>query len=188
MLWTLVGLGNPGPPYVDTRHNVGFALIDRLSSRWRIPVDQKGPKMLFGSGDFEDQPILLVKPTTFMNRSGDALRRLFLDPEVAPERCLVIYDEMQLPLGRLRLRPRGSHGGHNGLRSILEVAQTQEVPRMRIGIDAPPEADDWADYVLSPFTPREREIIDDTLITAVDAVETMLREGIETAMNRFNPS
>lgn len=186
MIWTLVGLGNPGPQYEHTRHNVGFELIDMLSARWRLPIDHKGASMLFGSGDFCDQPVLLVKPMTYMNRSGEVIRRLLLDPAVSLERMLIIFDDLHLPLGRIRLRPKGSHGGHNGLRSIIASVQTTEIPRLRIGIDAPEDPEDWADYVLNPFTSREREIMNDTLITGIDVVETLFRDGFETAMGRFN--
>ncbi|MBZ0256665.1 aminoacyl-tRNA hydrolase [bacterium] len=183
-MWLFAGLGNPGPDYENTRHNVGFDLVDLLSKRWKVPIDQKGPAFLFGTGDFLDQPVALVKPMTFMNRSGVALRRLMNEPEFSPQETLVLYDEVHIPLGALRIRRKGSHGGHNGLRSIIDSLQTDEIPRMRIGVGEP--VGDWADYVLSPFPKKEREVIDDTLITAIDAVETVLKDGIEKAMNLFN--
>lgn len=183
-MWLLVGLGNPGPQYDKTRHNVGFDLIDRLSEQWKIPVDQKGPAFLFGTGDFSDCPVALVKPLTFMNRSGAAVARLLREEEFEPAQTLIVYDEVQLPLGRIRLRKRGSHGGHNGLRSVIASVGSEEIPRLRIGIGEP--RGDMVDYVLSRFSSQERETIDDALIDAVAAVETLVREGAETAMNRFN--
>ncbi len=183
-MWMLAGLGNPGAEYETTRHNVGFDLVDLLSQRWKVPVDQKGPTFLFGTGDCFGQPVALVKPMTFMNRSGAALRRLLNEPEFSPQETLVMYDEVHLPLGTLRMRRRGSHGGHNGLRSIIDSIQSEEIPRLRIGVGEP--VGDWADYVLSPFSKKEREVIDDALINAIDAVETLLKDGIDAAMNQFN--
>ncbi len=183
-MWCLVGLGNPGVQYEGTRHNIGFELIDWLSSRWKIPVDQKTPLFHFGSGDYREHPVLLVKPMTYMNRSGEAIKRLVKEPEIELERMVVLYDDFNLPLGKIRLRCRGSHGGHNGLRSILESLESEEVPRLRIGIDK--DEGDIVDYVLSRFTPKEREVMDEALIRSADAMEAALFEGFEKAMNEFN--
>ncbi|MDX9753473.1 MAG: aminoacyl-tRNA hydrolase [bacterium] len=183
-MWCIIGLGNPGPDYDATRHNVGFDLIDLLSSRWRIPVKTKNPIFLFGSGNFKSTPVLLVKPMTFMNRSGDAYRRLLLDPEVTPAETIVVLDDLHLPLGRLRLRAKGGNGGHNGLDSIIRSAGTNAIPRIRIGIDGTEEA--WEEFVLKPFRKEERVIIDEALVRAAEAVEMALIRDFETAMNRFN--
>jgi len=183
-VWCLVGLGNPGPKYESTRHNVGFQLVDWLSVRWKIPVEQKGSAFLFGMGDFRDTPVLLVKPMTYMNRSGSAFKRLLREPEISCAESLIIYDDVHLPLGKIRIRLKGSDGGHNGLRSILEMAGTEEIPRLRLGIGE--NSGDLIDYVLSPFTSKEREIMDETLIRAGEAVEAVLTDGLEKAMNQFN--
>ena len=183
-MWCLIGLGNPGPPYHRTRHNLGFDLVDELSRRWKIPIDQAAPYFHFGSGDFRTIPVLLVKPMTFMNRSGEAYRRLLRQPEITPSETLILHDDLHLPLGKIRLRAQGSAGGHNGVTSILEAAGTEAIFRLRIGIEGPDE--EWVDYVLSPFTAREREVIDDALPRAADAVETLLFQGIEPAMNLYN--
>lgn len=183
-MWCLIGLGNPGPKYDGTRHNVGFEVIDSLSKRWSIPLQGGNPLFEFGSGDFRNRPVLLAKPMTYMNRSGDAYRRLLRDPAVSSEETLVIYDELHLPLGRIRVRARGSAGGHNGLQSIIDAAGTQNIPRMRIGIEGSDE--NWIDYVLSPFTSKEREIIDEAVLKACDAVESIIMAGLERAMNAFN--
>lgn len=158
--------------------------MDRLAVRWKIPVDQAGSHFLFGSGDFHDQPVLLVKPMTYMNRSGDAYRRLLREPEIQCEKTLVVMDDFHLPLGKLRLRAKGSDGGHNGLGSILEAAGTQDMPRLRIGIgDA---GVDWVDFVLEPFTPKERDVIDESIDQALSVAETLVLEGIEQAKKLWN--
>lgn len=183
-MWCIIGLGNPGERYRQTRHNVGFDFIDRLSSQWKIPVDQSGPNFLFGSGDYKEIPVLLAKPMTFMNRSGDAYRRLLREPEISCKESLIVFDDFNIPLGKLRLRPKGSSGGHNGLESILQSAGTDEIPRLRVGIGD--SGSDWIDYVLEPFSLKEREIIDEALERAVQAAESVLCDGIERAMSRWN--
>ncbi len=183
-MWCIVGLGNPGAEYKSTRHNVGFDLIDLLSTHWNIPVDQSGSKYVFGSGNRRNNPVLLVKPMTFMNRSGDALKRILRDPEVNYQETLVVLDDFYLPLGKMRLRYTGGDGGHNGLGSILSIAGTQDIPRLRIGIGE--AGKDWVDYVLEPFSTKERIIVDETLDNAVKAVDSILSVGIEKSMNRWN--
>lgn len=183
-MWCIVGLGNPGVEYEGTRHNVGFDVIDLLSTRWRIPVGHTNPNYVFGSGNFKQVPVLLVKPMTFMNRSGDAYKRLLRDPEVNCEETIVVLDDLHLPLGKLRLRPKGSDGGHNGLASILQAAGSHAIPRLRIGIDGTEE--NWEDFVLKPFRRQERDVIDETLVTAADAIASAILIGFEMAMSRYN--
>ncbi len=184
MVWCLIGLGNPGEKYADTRHNVGFEVIDRLSARWGISVNQSNPLFLFGSGDFREIPVVLVKPMTFMNRSGQAYKRLLADPEMSTERTLIIYDDLHLPFGKIRIRRQGGDGGHNGLHSVLQAAGTDEIPRLRIGIEGSDE--NWLDYVLTPFSSKEYEIINESYGKAADAVESILMDGYEKSMNLFN--
>lgn len=183
-MWCFVGLGNIGSEYESTPHNVGFELIDRLAIRWKIPVKQRNPLFLFGSGDHRNHSVLLVKPTTYMNRSGEAFRRLLADPDIKLDQTLIFVDDIHLPLGKIRIRQRGSDGGHNGIRSILQAAKTQEVARIRIGVGGNEE--DWIEHVLSPFSKRGREVIDETLDRAEDAVEAVMHLGIEKAMNLYN--
>ncbi len=184
MVWCILGLGNPGEAYRSTRHNVGFDLIDLLSARWNIPVTIQGPSFLFGSGDWKDTPVLLVKPMTFMNRSGVAYSRLLKDPAITREKTLVVLDDFSLPLGKIRIRRKGSDGGHNGLRSILEAAGTDEIARLRLGLGGADE--DWVEFVLQPFSAKEREVMDEALHRAAQAVEIIITEDIEKAMNQFN--
>ncbi len=159
-------------------------MIEILSSRWRIAVNQANPLFQFGSGDFREIPVLLVKPMTYMNRSGQAYKRLLADSSITTDQTLVLYDDLHLPLGKIRIRLKGSDGGHNGLHSIIQAAETNAIPRVRIGIG---ESDgDWVEFVLRPFPAKEREIIDETLIRAADAVESILLDGYEKSMNSFN--
>jgi peptidyl-tRNA hydrolase, PTH1 family len=180
----LVGLGNPGPQYRDTRHNVGFWVIDEIARRWQVgDWWRERDDVLFvkkAGGD------ALVKPLTFMNRSGYAVSRVRQFYQVEAADILVIFDEVALPLGRLRARRGGSEGGHNGLRSVIEQLGTNEVPRLRVGVGRGDERRDLADHVLSTFDADEREAIQAATLRAADAAEMFLADGIERVMNTFN--
>ncbi len=184
----LLGLGNPGEQYRDTRHNVGFRVIDELARRWQIPVDRLECNSLAGQKTGEGDDILLVKPQTYMNRSGYAARCLAERHGLDPAAVLVVYDEVNLPLGKLRLRRSGSPAGHRGLESIIENLRTSEIPRLRLGVA--PEGgvtyEDLADFVLSPFAPEELEAVEEMVRRAADACEVWVREGVEAAMRGFN--
>ncbi|HTL04587.1 MAG TPA: aminoacyl-tRNA hydrolase [Gemmatimonadales bacterium] len=184
----ILGLGNPGPEYEDTRHNAGFLLADRLAQRWRAgPFRRQGPSRV-AAGERAGTPFQIIKPQTYMNRSGAALALLRALPEFDPASdLLVLVDEVALDLGRFRLRGAGSAGGHNGLRSIEGALLRQDYARLRIGVGPRPmDYDDLADYVLDRFTSEERARLDELLDTMCQAVECWLEEGIERAMNRFN--
>lgn len=183
-MWTLFGLGNPGSDYEGTRHNVGYDVLDELAERHGIRFLGGGRQYVDGTGRIGDEAVRLVKPTAFMNRSGVAWRMLARQEELAPERAVVIYDDIHLPLGKLRLRMRGSDGGHNGLASILEAAGDRNVKRMRLGIGG--NERDWVDHVLSPFTKAESEVVIQLVQLAADAAELMVGEDFEAAMNRFS--
>lgn len=189
----LLGLGNPGEPYRDTRHNVGFRVIDELARRWQVPVDRLECNSLAGHKAFEGEDVLLVKPQTYMNRSGYAARcfaaRCFAERHTLdPAAVLVVYDEVNLPLGKLRVRRAGSPAGHRGLESIIENLRTSEIPRLRLGVA--PEGgvtyEDLADFVLAPFAPDELETVEEMIRRAADACEVWVREGVEAAMRGFN--
>jgi PTH1 family peptidyl-tRNA hydrolase len=183
----ILGLGNPGAEYRDTRHNVGFRVVEELARRWGTPVDRVECNALVGGG-VDGRP-LLAEPQTYMNRSGHAARCLLERHGLDPEQILVVYDEINLPLGRLRLRRSGSPAGHRGLESILENLRTGEIPRLRLGI-APesgvPGGEDLPDFVLAPFTGDEEETVAEMVRRAADACEAWVAEGVEVAMNRFN--
>jgi PTH1 family peptidyl-tRNA hydrolase len=199
MAHLILGLGNPGEEYRDTRHNVGFRVVDELVRRWGMPLDRLecnsraggrlDPPGEAGEGAGPSGGVLLAQPQTYMNRSGYAARCFVERHQLAPAALLVVYDEVSLPLGRLRLRRSGSPAGHRGLESILENLRTAEVPRLRLGIappDGPPAGEDLPDFVLSPFLESERETVDEMVRRAADACESWLREGVEVAMRRFN--
>ena len=180
----LVGLGNPGPQYRETRHNVGFWVIDELARRWQLSDAwrERDDALLVKrpGGD------VLLKPLTFMNRSGYAVSRVRQFYQVEAADILVIVDEAALPLGRLRARRGGSEGGHNGLRSVLEQLGTTEVPRLRVGVGRGDQRRELADHVLSTFDADERETIQAATLRAADAAEMFLTDGIERVMSTFN--
>jgi len=180
----LVGLGNPGPQYRDTRHNVGFWVVDEIARRWGASDEwRERDDALFVR---KVGQAILAKPLTFMNLSGFAVSRLRNFFQVEPADLLVIVDEVALPLGRLRARRRGSAGGHNGLKSIIEQLGTEEFPRLRVGVGRGDARRDLADHVLSRFDPDERETIEAATLEAADAAEMFVAEGIERVMSTFN--
>ena len=182
----VVGLGNPGPGYVRHRHNVGFMAVDRFAERHRFRFARREADALVATGYFEGIPLILAKPQAYMNRSGAPVRALVRRHTRGPADLIVVYDDLDLPIGRLRIRKEGSHGGHNGMRDIIGALGTQEFVRVRLGIDRPRSGEDSADYVLRSFTPEERPLIEQMLDDAVAALEGLLRDGVERAMNEFN--
>jgi len=180
----VVGLGNPGPRYHGTRHNVGFAVVDILAASPRAGRFQSRFDAELAEADEDGVRLLLVKPHTFMNLSGRCVRQVLDFYRVEHADLLVVCDDINLPLGKLRVRARGTHGGHNGLRDIQAHLGTTDYPRLRLGVGAP--ADDAVDHVLGRFRPAERALVEDTLVLAAQAVGVWTREGIEACMNRYN--
>lgn len=176
----VLGLGNPGREYEETRHNVGYRVVEELARRIKATFSKAPYNALVAEGRLRNRTFLLVKPLTYMNNSGEVI------PALRPEldRLLVVVDDFALDLGRLRLRPKGSDGGHNGLASLIAALGSQEFARLRIGIGKAPKG--WRDYVLSPFAPQERPVIDQAIQRAADCVTTWALEGIQNAMNKFN--
>jgi PTH1 family peptidyl-tRNA hydrolase len=181
----IVGLGNPGSRYMANRHNIGFMAVERLGKAHDIKLGSGRYKSRQGEGRIAGRPVILVQPQTFMNRSGDAVGPLAAYYRVEPENILVIYDELDLPLGTLRLREQGGTGGHNGMKSLVNH-QGQGFPRMRLGIGRPAGRMDPAAHVLQDFSAEERPVVEEVLREAQQAVETFLREGIDLAMTRHN--
>ncbi len=184
----IVGLGNPGERYRRTRHNLGFMVVDALAAelsapRWRLLADSLVSPVTLGTRE-----VLLAKPQTFMNRSGVALQQLLAAQGAGPGEAFMIVDDVALELGTLRIRERGSHGGHNGLRSVIECVGTEELPRLRIGIRKGEPEGDLADYVLAPFPEEDVLIVQEIVGHAVEAVRCALEDGTETAMSRYNGS
>jgi len=189
----IVGLGNPEPKYDQTRHNIGFAAIDAISRNWHIPVTENRKfQGQFGEGlALGSKKIRILKPLTYMNRSGESIQAVTSWYKLPPESVLVIYDDMDLPLGKIRLRLSGSAGGHNGMKSTISHLNSQNFPRLRIGIGKPknlPNNDDGdtVSHVLGKFSPQEAKLIDPILAFVVECVELTLKQGVEKAMNRCN--
>jgi len=183
----IVGLGNPGEQYKYNRHNIGFMLIDVLAERWGIKMKRHRKNSLIGEGIFDNVPIVLAKPQTYMNNSGLAVAPLSRLYAVPPQKILVVCDDLDLAFGRIRLRPSGNAGGHHGLESIITQLTTHEFPRLRIGIGRPNNnREDVIDFVLTSFHNSEKKKLSKVLDVAAEAVETYLKLGIEMAMTQFN--
>ena len=181
----IVGLGNPGPRYRDTRHNVGFGCIDLLAERWGVAVKDRRRTTVLGQGYHDGMPVVLAKPRTFMNLSGESVAYLLARFGGRPADLVIVYDEMALPLGRIRLRARGSDAGHNGIKDIIRNVRTVDFPRLRIGIGGPGTSGS-VEHVLGRFSDEEKPAVDAAIARAADAVECLLAEGINIAMNRYN--
>jgi peptidyl-tRNA hydrolase, PTH1 family len=189
----IVGLGNPGPEYAHSRHNVGFEVADLLATRHGLTFDkfQKRARLAIGkvrTPAGSEQRVLVAKPMTYMNASGEAVAPLAAFYKIAPADILVVFDDLDLPAGRIRLRPGGGSGGQKGVQSIIKQLGSEAFPRLRVGIDRPPGQMDPAAYVLRPFSPDQEAEMAFVRIRAVEAIEAWLALGIEGAMNQFNPA
>jgi PTH1 family peptidyl-tRNA hydrolase len=184
--WMVVGLGNPGPEYTNTRHNVGFLVVEELAKRHGLKLAKAKHRALHTQGLVCGVPALLVKPLTYMNLSGEAVRGMVREFGLTPERVLVVADDMALQLGRVRLKPKGGAGGHNGHKSIIQALGSQNYPRLKVGIGSA-EPGEAVDHVLGKFRPDELPEVRRAVELAVQGVEWVLTEGVERAMNRVNP-
>lgn len=184
--YLIVGLGNPGREYVGNRHNVGFMALDRLAKVHKTAFTRRQGKALITSIRVDEKLVVLAKPQTYMNLSGAAVASLIRFYDMPLERLLVCFDDLDLPVGTIRLRAEGGSAGQNGMQSIIESLGTQNFPRLRLGIGRPPGRMDAADYVLQDFKGFEAEVMEATLDKAAQAIETFIQHGIVTAMNRFN--
>ena len=184
--WLIVGLGNPGLRYEKTRHNLGFMLIDKLAQKLQTQVRREECRSLVGRGEIENQTVELVKPQTFMNLSGEAVSCLVKKSDRALEKMIVISDDLALPFGKIRLRPKGTHGGQNGLRSIIDCLKTQDFTRLRIGIQPEHAVGSASDFVLGNFSKSDFAEVENILETSVDAIFEVVRNGVEKAMTQFN--
>jgi PTH1 family peptidyl-tRNA hydrolase len=183
----IVGLGNPGRNYRLTRHNIGFMVVDRIAGQLKCPLTKVQGKALVSTSRIGEQKIILAKPQAFMNLSGIAVSSLVRFYKIDLEHLLVIHDDVDVPFGQIRLRPGGGSAGQKGVESIIERLATKAFPRLRMGIGQPPGRMDSADYVLLPFGKDEGEELDNFLDRAAEAVRSFVNEGLDTAMNRFNP-
>ncbi|MBR3641047.1 MAG: aminoacyl-tRNA hydrolase [Oscillibacter sp.] len=184
--WLIAGLGNPGERYEYTRHNMGFLAVELLAEQEKVKLNRVKFKSAYNIFPFAEQRCLVMKPQTYMNLSGEAVREAAQFYKIPPERCLIIYDDVALPVGKLRVRPSGSAGGHNGIKNIIAHLGTEEFPRIRVGTGAPASGGDMVDWVTGVPSQQERKILVAALRDAVSAAETVLRYGVERAMNEYN--
>lgn len=182
----IVGLGNPGKQYENTRHNIGFNVIDKLSLNLDIRLDQAKHKGIFGMGFVDGEKVLLLKPLTFMNLSGEAIRAVLDYYQIPIEDLVVIYDDLDLPVGRIRLRQKGSAGGHNGIKSTIAHLGTQNFNRIRVGIDRPMSGMSVSDYVLSRFSNDEQKLLEAVIDKCADACKSTIKKPFLQVMNEFN--
>lgn len=188
-MYIIVGLGNPGSKYEKTRHNVGFQVIDRLAAKYHIEMNQKKHKAICGTGTIEGMKVILVKPQTFMNLSGESVREVTDFYKVDPEtEVLVVYDDISLNPGQLRIRKKGSAGGHNGMKNIIQHLGTQVFLRIKVGVGEKPAGYDLADYVLGHFPKESEQDMSEAFDRAADAAVAIMTEGPDRAMNLFNTS
>ena len=185
--YMIVGLGNPGRQYEETRHNVGFIALDMLADKYGIKVNKLKFKALMGDGRIEGRRCLLLKPQTFMNLSGEAVREAEQFYKIPPENIIVIFDDISLDPGKLRIRRKGSHGGHNGMKNIIALMGNDNIPRIKMGVGAKPNPEyDLADWVLSRFSQSEAKLIKQVAEDTVSAIEYMVKGDIDKAMSNYN--
>lgn len=182
----IVGLGNPGPKYLLTRHNMGFMVVDALAARFRVNLSDKAHRAICGTGRMAGVDVLLAKPQTFMNLSGESVSALMKAERIGPEDIVIIHDDLDIPFGSLKIARSGGDGGNNGVASVIEHTGTTQFVRLRVGIGRPPAGMEGADYVLSEFGPDEREYAADVINYAADALIMTVRSGAARAMNLFN--
>lgn len=182
----IAGLGNPTAKYEGTRHNVGFMAIDKIAQKYGISIDTKKHRALIGKGVIAGQKVILAKPQTFMNLSGDSIQQIAAYYKVEPEDILIIFDDISLDVGRIRIRKKGSAGGHNGIKSIIACLNSSDFPRIKIGVGDKKPGQDLASHVLGSIPKADRELMDDAILKAEDAVELIVAGEIEQAMNLYN--
>ena len=185
-MFLVAGLGNPGEEYALSPHNLGFLTVDRLAERHGIRVTRKDSRALVGVGEIDGQPVMLAKPQTFMNLSGTSLAPLMEKHSIPVEKLVVVYDELDLPWQSLRIKPRGSAAGHNGMKSVIGSLKTSDIVRVRLGIHPGHRLSSGADFVLAPIKRSQRKELDDFVGLAADAVQSIIAEGVAKAMTRFN--
>ncbi len=184
--WLVVGLGNPGKEYEKTRHNTGFMVLDKLSEIEKTDVSELKFKALCGRGEIGGRSVLLLKPQTFMNLSGESVKAASSFYKIPMDRVLVIYDDVSLPVGKIRIREKGSAGGHNGIKNIIEIAGSDVFPRIKVGVGAPPASGELINWVLGSFSAEDKKKLDDAILRAVNAVREIIECGFQSAAAKFN--
>jgi len=185
-MYIIAGLGNPGSKYEKTRHNMGFNTINKISQQYNIEVKQNKFQALYGSGMIEKEKVILLKPQTYMNLSGNSVKEVVDFYKIEKEKILVIYDDMDIEPGKIKIRKKGSAGGHNGMKSIIQMIGTEEFPRIRVGIGRPIHKDDEINYVIGAIPEEDLKRLDEGIEKAQKAVEEILRNGVDSAMNKYN--
>ena len=185
-MYLIVGLGNPENEYAHTRHNMGFNTINKISQQYNIEVKQNKFQALYGSGMIEKEKVILLKPQTYMNLSGNSVKEVVDFYKIEKEKILVIYDDMDIEPGKIKIRKKGSAGGHNGMKSIIQMIGTEEFPRIRVGIGRPIRKDDEINYVIGAIPEEDLKRLDEGIEKAQKAVEEILRNGVDSAMNKYN--
>ena len=186
-MYLIVGLGNPGREYVGTRHNIGFEVVDAICSKYDIALNKEKFRAIYGDGNIAGEKVIIAKPQTYMNLSGESVREIAGWYKIENEHIIVIYDDISLPTGKLRIREKGSAGGHNGIKNIIYQLQTDIFPRIKIGTGMPENPDyDIKDYVLGKFSKEETDVLIKTAVRAVFATEEIILNGAKSAMNKYN--
>ncbi len=186
-MYIIAGLGNPGNKYEGTRHNIGFEIIDYVARTYNININKLGFKSLYGQGMIEGEKVILLKPQTFMNLSGQAVKEICDFYKIPSENFIVVYDDVSLPIGKMRIRPKGSAGGHNGIKNIIYMLNTDVFPRIKVGVGAPAHPEmDMADHVLGHFSKEDFDILLDSAKKTAQAIPMIMKEGCASAMNKFN--
>ncbi|MGE5628189.1 MAG: aminoacyl-tRNA hydrolase [Solirubrobacterales bacterium] len=183
-MYLIAGLGNPGKQYEHTRHNVGFDTIDIISREYNIPLNREKFKGIYGEGTIADDKVILLKPKTFMNLSGESISEVSNFYKIESENIIVIYDDISLHTGRMRIRPQGSAGGHNGIKSIISCLSTEKFPRIKIGVGHPEY--DLIPFVLGRFSKEDRALVEEVMKAAALSVEEIIKNGVPEAMNKYN--
>lgn len=185
-MYLIVGLGNPEEEYSNTRHNMGFNTINKLATQYEIPITQKKFKGLYGMGTIENQKVILLKPQTYMNLSGESIIEVINFYKIEEENIIVIYDDIDTKLGTIKIRKTGGPGTHNGMKSVVEQIRTRNFARVKVGIGMPANKEDLINYVIGVIPEEEKEILDKTTVLAKEAVIEIIKSGVDRAMNKFN--
>ena len=185
-MYLIVGLGNPESDYANTRHNMGFDVINKISKKCDIKVSKYKFDALYGMGEIESNKVILVKPQTYMNLSGESIIQIKKFYKISNKNIIIIYDDIDLDLGDIRLKPKGGPGTHNGMKSVVQNLNTEDFIRVRVGIGAPEDKCDMINYVIGPIPKREKEVLEESIEKAADSVIEILKSGIDVAMNKFN--
>ena len=185
-MYLIVGLGNPEEEYANTRHNMGFDTINKISEKYNIEVTKNKFEGLYGKGEIEGEKVILLKPQTYMNLSGHAVRKFMDFFKIEPEKIVIIFDDIDIEKGQIKIRKKGSGGSHKGMQSVVQMLGTEEIARIRVGIGSPENKKDMIEYVISKISKEEKELLEPGIEKAKEAVKIIIKEGLDKAMNKYN--